>query len=130
MIMADDGCVRPDRDSAPQWRSSRGTLIIETCDACARPYYYPRGFCPFCLGTEVRWQECSGKGTIYSYSIMRRAEPYAIAYVQLEEGPRMLSNIVDSPLEDIAIGTPVSLVFKTVDGEAVPMFKLSEGDDR
>ncbi len=130
MTMADHECVRPDRDSAPQWRSSRGTLIIETCDACARPYYYPRGFCPFCLGTEVRWQECSGKGTIYSYSITRHAEPYAIAYVQLEEGPRMLSNIVDSPLEDIAIGTPVSLVFKTVDGEAVPMFTLSEGDDR
>ncbi|WP_375398719.1 Zn-ribbon domain-containing OB-fold protein [uncultured Sphingomonas sp.] len=116
--------IRPDRDAAPQWRSTRGALIIETCDDCAKPYYYPRGFCPICLGTNVRWVECSGRGTIYSYSITRRAEPYAIAYVELAEGPTILSNIVDSPLDWIAIGAPVSLVFRDIGGAAVPMFTL------
>ena len=125
--MPDIEAIRPDSDIAPQWRSTTGALVIETCDDCARPYYYPRGFCPICLGTNVRWVACSGRGTIYSYSITRRAEPYAIAYVELAEGPRILSNIVDSPLDAIAIDAAVSLVFRDVDGTTVPMFTLDGG---
>ena len=130
MTMSGPDTVRPERDTAPQWRSASGALIIETCDRCAKPYYYPRGFCPTCLGTDVRWVECSGYGTVYSFSITRRTEPYVIAYIQLAEGPRILSNIIDSSFDDIEIGAPVSLIFRDVEGEPVPMFTLVRGEER
>ena len=80
--------------------------------------------CPFCFSDKTEWQEASGRGTIYTYSVMRRAPvPYAIAYVTLAEGPRMMTNIVDCDLDSIKIGQAVRLVFKPSDGgPPVPMF--------
>jgi uncharacterized OB-fold protein len=115
--------VRPDRDAAPQWRSANGKLLIQKCDPCDKTFYYPRVVCPYCLGSEVSWLECSGRGIIYSHSTMRRGDPYTIAYVTLDEGPQMMTNIVDCAPEDIAIGQLVSVVFKDIDGIATPMFR-------
>jgi len=103
-----------------------GKLAIGTCLSCHKNHYYPRAVCPFCFGkTELKI--ASGRGQIYSFSVMRRvAVPYVIAYVALEEGVTMMTNITDSPIDAVAIGKKVEVVFKSVEsGQLVPMFKLS-----
>ena len=67
--------------------------MIKHCKACGEAHYYPRAMCPFCVSDDTEWQTASGTGTIYTYSVMRRAEiPYAIAYVTLDEGVTMMTN--------------------------------------
>jgi len=104
--------------------AGQGKLLYKKCAACGEPHFYPRPHCPFCFSDKVEWQEASGRGTIYTYSVMRRAPgPYAIAYVTLAEGPTMMTNIVDCDLDGITIGQPVRLVFKASEGgPQVPMF--------
>ena len=104
--------------------AAKGKLLIKKCTACGQLHHYPRVLCPFCFSDKTEWVEASGKGTIYSYSVMRRAPvPYAIAYVTLAEGISMLTNIVDCDLDKIRIGQAVRLVFKpTDDGPPLPMF--------
>lgn len=107
--------------------ASNGKLLYGWCNACKEPHYYPRSLCPFCFGDDVTWKEASGRGKIYTYSIMRRTQtaPFVIAYVTLEEGPSLLTNIVDSKIGDVKIGAPVSLVFKPSEGgPPVPFFRL------
>jgi hypothetical protein len=112
-------------ETQPFWDAAgEGKLLYKKCAACGEPHFYPRPHCPFCFSDKVEWQEASGRGTIYTYSVMRRAPvPYAIAYVTLAEGPTMMTNIVDCDLDSIKIGQPVRLVFKPSDGgPPVPMF--------
>jgi uncharacterized OB-fold protein len=112
-------------ETQPFWDAAgQGKLLYKKCAACAEPHFYPRPHCPFCFSDKVEWQEASGRGTIYTYSVMRRAPvPYAIAYVTLAEGPTMMTNIVDCDLDGITIGQPVRLVFKASEGgPPVPMF--------
>jgi uncharacterized protein len=106
------------------WNAAReGRFVVPTCSACGKAHWYPRAICPFCSG-KVEWRNASGRGTIYTFSVMRRAkEPYAIAYVTLAEGPTMMTNIVDCDFDRLSIGQPVSVVFKDTDGgPPVPMF--------
>jgi uncharacterized OB-fold protein len=100
-------------------------FLIPVCTACNRPHWYPRAICPFCASDKVAWREGSGKGTIYTFSVMRRVkEPYIIAHVTLAEGPTMLTNIVACDADDIRIGQEVAVVFQdTGNGASVPMFK-------
>ena len=114
-----------DPESAAFWEAAaQGKLMLRHCNACGQTHYYPRTLCPFCFSDRTEWLEASGFGTIYSYSVMRRAEvPYAIAYVTLEEGPTMMTNIVDCDLDALKIGQEVRLTFKPSDGgPPVPMF--------
>jgi uncharacterized protein len=115
-------------ETKPFWDAAAdGELLLKKCAACGEFHYYPRAICPFCFSDRTEWRAASGRGTIYSYSVMRRAPvPYAIAYVALEEGVAMLTNIVDCDFDAIRIGRKVSLVFKPSDGgPPVPMFTLS-----
>jgi len=118
----------PQVDAATEhfWASAKqGLLVTRVCTACGKPHWYPRALCPFCLG-ETEWRALSGRGTIYSVSVTRRAGPipYAIAYVALEEGVTMLTNIVDCDLDSLKIGQPVAVTFKPAEGGAmVPMFR-------
>ena len=108
------------------WNAAReGRFVVPTCTACGRAHWYPRAICPFCSSGEIAWRDASGQGTIYTFSVMRRArEPYVIAYVTLAEGPTMMTNIVDCDFDSLRIGQPVSVVFKdTENGPPVPMFK-------
>jgi len=103
-----------------------GRLLLKHCTACNQPHHYPRSICPFCTSDRTEWRPSSGRGTIYSFSVMRRvAVPFAIAYVTLEEGVSMMTNIVDCDLDAIRIGQPVRVVFKPTDGgHPVPMFTV------
>jgi uncharacterized OB-fold protein len=78
----------------------------------------------------VEWVACSGRGTVYSFSILRRVEvPYCLAYVTLDEGPSMMTNIVDCDLDGIRIGDRVRLVFHdSVGGQPVAMFTPTAGE--
>jgi uncharacterized OB-fold protein len=112
-------------ETQPFWdAAAAGRLLIKRCLACGEPRHYPRSICPFCGSDRTEWREASGRGTVYSCSVMRRAEvPYAIACVTLEEGPTVMTNLVDCDLDAIRIGQPVRVIFKPSDGgPPVPMF--------
>ncbi|MEQ8692752.1 MAG: Zn-ribbon domain-containing OB-fold protein [Pseudomonadales bacterium] len=108
-----------------------GELRLQRCAACAHVYYPPRPFCPDCSSREVEIFNASGKGKLASYVINHRPHPawdapYSIAIVELEEGPRMATNIVNCPQtpEALAIDMPVEIVFEAVsDDITLPLFQ-------
>jgi uncharacterized OB-fold protein len=107
------------------WNAAReGRFLVPFCAACGRAHWYPRAICPFCTSENIEWRPGSGRGTIYTFSVMRRVkEPYAIAHVTLAEGPTMLTNLVDCDFDKLAIGQAVTVVFKdSENGQPVPMF--------
>ena len=113
-------------ETAVYWESAKnGKLLVKTCKACGKLHYYPRTICPHCLSADTDWVEASGRATIYTYSVMRRTDrPYVIAYVTLEEGITMLSNIVECDVDDVAVGQAVEVVFRdTEGGHALPVFR-------
>ena len=114
--------VQPFFDAAKQ-----GKLLVKRCAACNEYHHYPRAICPFCGSDRTEWKEASGRGVIYSWSVLRRANPpYALAYVTLAEGPTMMTNIVDCDLDKIRIGQNVKVVFKPTDGgPPVPTFTIA-----
>ncbi|CAJ95204.1 DNA-binding protein [Cupriavidus necator] len=115
-------------DNAEFWAAAReGRLLVKHCDSCGKPHWYPRPLCPFCMGS-THWKEASGRGTIYSFSVTRRAgpTPYCIAYVKLDEGVTVMSHIVDCDLDTVRIGQKVVLRFAPSEGGApVPTFTLA-----
>ena len=115
-------------ETKPFWDAARqGKLLIGRCTDCNEAHYYPRSLCPFCQGS-ANFEAVSGEGNIYSYSLMLKAEQqYAIAYVKLDEGPVIMTNIVETSAADIEIGTRVALLFQPTEGKGapLPMFRLS-----
>jgi len=101
---------------------------VGNCNSCGEKFYYPRSICPHCGDQNVTLVESSGKGVIYSWSVLRRADPpFAIAYVTLNEGPTMMTNIIECDLDSLAIGQRVKLKFsetEEADGPPVPTFVL------
>jgi len=104
--------------------ASNGRLLVKRCRACGEHHHYPRPVCPFCFSDDTEWTEAQGTGTIYSFSVTRSKPPYVIAYVTLDEGPSMMTNIVDCDIERVGIGQRVRVVVVPTDGgPAVPMFR-------
>jgi uncharacterized OB-fold protein len=101
-----------------------GRLMIGRCRHCGAAYFYPRALCPFCFSADTGLEPAAGAGTIYACSVQRRVEaPYCVAYVTLDEGPTLLTNIVGADLAAIRVGQRVRLVFEAAeDGQPVPMF--------
>ena len=105
--------------------ASGGKLVLKFCTACKAFHHYPRALCPFCFSEKTEWRDAKGTGTVYTYSVLRRGvpEPYCIAYVTLEEGVSMLTNLVDCDFDALKIGMEVKVTFKPTDGgPPVPMF--------
>jgi uncharacterized OB-fold protein len=118
--------VYPSFETEAWWQATaEGRLLLRHCDACQRVHFYPRSICPLCGSDQTGWVEASGRGTVYSCAVTWRADPpYCIAYIELEEGPIMLSNVVDTDLAAVHIGQAVEVVFKpSASGHAVPMFR-------
>ena len=115
-----------DPETEEYWNAiDDGKLLVRTCKACSKAHHYPRTICPNCGSDDTHFIEASGRGVIYTYSVMRRAPvPYAIAYVTLEEGPHMLTNIVDCDFDQLEIGQKVTVTFQETEGEgpSVPVF--------
>ena len=106
--------VPPTPGSEPYWEGAKaGKLMVKWCQDCKKPHHYPRGVCPHCMSTKLEWKQAKGTGEIYTYSIMHAAKPaYVIAYVTLDEGVSMLTNIVDVEPAKVKVGQRVKVVFK------------------
>ena len=112
---------KPTETSRPFWDAAKQhRLQLQHCGGCQSFIYYPRDRCPHCLSDQLEWRPVSGKGTVYSYTTVRRAsirsfadKPYVLAIVELEEGVRMTTNIEAAP-ESVKIGMPVTVFFDDV----------------
>ncbi len=116
----------PDHDSAPYWQALHdGRLLVQRCQDCGEFQLYPRDRCLSCRGP-VTWQEASGRGTVYSYTVIRQNYarpfrdwiPYVVALVELEEGPRVMTNLVDCEPDAVQVGMPVHARFEVVSDDA------------
>lgn len=116
--------------------AAAGELRLQRCDACANVYFPPRPFCPACASRSVSAFAASGKATLYSYVIHHLPvpgfkPPYAIAVVQLAEGPRMMTNIVDCPQtpEALQLDMPLEVTFEKLDDKiTLPQFRPLDQD--
>ena len=123
---------RPYQDTAEYWAAAREQRVVsQRCNSWGEHQFYPRGVCSHCLSSELEWREASGNGTIYSYSVNHRAPhpgfaddlPFVLAIVELEEGPRMMTNIVVSDPDSVTIGMAVTVTFDDVtDQVTLPKF--------
>jgi uncharacterized OB-fold protein len=106
-------------EAEPFWTAAAGgRLVLPRCDACAHLIWYPRSWCPVCGGDEVTWTELSGQATVYARAVLHkglgpwgRAAPFMVAYVELDEGPRILTNIVTDDPGAVRIGDTVHATF-------------------
>lgn len=100
-------------------------FALHGCVQCGRAHYSPRVLCPYCGSTSFRWQRSDGLGTVYSTSTIspRNAEPYAVVLVDLDEGPRLMSNVVGIPAGEVQIGMRVRARIVHREDGAVAMFE-------
>ncbi|SEG75019.1 Zn-ribbon domain-containing OB-fold protein [Marinobacterium lutimaris] len=104
--------------------ANQGRFMLQRCCDTGKAFFYPRAHSPFTGRNHCEWFEASGRGTLYSFSVLPRAKPpYCIAYVELEEGPIILTNIVGADFDRLEIGQPVKVTFvDSENGQKVPMF--------
>jgi len=127
---------QPTPETRHFWEGTRaGELRLQRCDACAQVYFPPRPFCPKCASREVSVFRASGRAKLYSYVINHRPHPawdgpYSIALVELEEGPRMMTNIVGCPQtpEALVLDMALEVTFEPVNETiALPLFRPAGG---
>lgn len=113
----------PNETTRPFWEGTRShQLRIQRCRDCRKYIFYPRAVCPFCLSEHLDWIVASGKGKVYSYTVVRRAMhpafqedvPYVLAIVELEEGPRLTTNIIGVPPDEVRVDMPVRAAYDDV----------------
>lgn len=122
-------------ESAPFWRSAdERCLRLQRCDDCAKFFYPPSTFCPKCWSTSLSWGPIAGTGTVFSFVVYRRLwhrafsdlMPYAVAVIELSEGPRFVSRLTNVDVETIVCGMPVRITYEEVtDGVTLPLFEPS-----
>lgn len=125
---------RPAPESLPFWEGAkRQTLMLPFCRSCQRFWFPPSNRCRRCLSDSFEWRETSGKGRVYSFVVFHRVYhpafeadiPYVVAVVELDEGPRLLSNIVGAPVDGVHCDARVEVVFETAGDWVIPRFKLA-----
>jgi uncharacterized OB-fold protein len=122
--------------TAPFWDATRERrLLVQWCLDCDTSVFYPREVCPGCLGTHLEWREASGNGTLYSFTVNHLSPdpiggdgPFTIGLVELTEGPRMMTNVVGLPLDDLEVGMELQVTWdELTDGRHYPMFEPRGG---
>ena len=112
--------------------AAEGVLLVPKCNACSRTFWHPRPRCPHCGSTRVDWIRGTGNGTVHTFTVVRQSGdpyfktklPYAVAMIELDEGVRIMSNIVDTPLDVLCIGMRVEVLFEAAGGGiAIPLFR-------
>lgn len=108
-----------------EWQSDGGALQLGHCNRCGEPHYYPRRVCPFCFSDDIGRVEASGRGRVYSHSYSPRGPngPYILAYVTLDEGVTMLTNLIDVEPSAVTIDMQVAVEFRMIGEAPVPMFR-------
>lgn len=119
-------------ETSDYWEGARRhELLVRKCRSCGRHHFYPRDFCPSCFSFDVEWAKASGRGTVYSFTVCHRPAPgfendvpYNLALIELDEGVRMMSSVVDCPLDEIRIGMEVEVMFDEVTPQVtLPRFR-------
>ena len=115
------------------WNATREQkLVIQWCKTCEKAIMYPREVCVACFGTDLEYRPASGKGVVYAFSVQHRPAnpmfaakvPYTVAIVELDEGVRMMSNVINCPWEDVAVDMPVEVTWEPLsDGRNLPQFQ-------
>ena len=128
MRISEDAIPAPVRtpETAAFWDAARDEqLLYAECQDCKKPHYYPRRICPFCFSSCVDWKPSSGLAKLYAFSLYRKGSPpYVSAWVTLDEGVTVLTNITDCDVETLRIGDRLKVVFKAAaDGSPVPLFE-------
>jgi len=123
----------PTEDSAPYWAAAQqGELQMQRCADCQHVRFPPALLCPRCWSEQAEWTRLSGRGKVYTWIVVHQSQhpsfnadtPYNVAIIELDEGPRLHSNIVDCPNDEIHIGMPVEVVFdKVSDDTTLPRFR-------
>ena len=121
----------PTAVSTPHWEGCRrGELMVQRCRACDGYVFIPQPVCTHCLSDDLEWVRSSGRGVVYSYTIVHRPQqpafttPYVCAIVEVEEGWHMLTNLVDVEPGDVRVGLPVEVVFHAFDDRiTLPYFR-------
>ncbi|WP_042376816.1 Zn-ribbon domain-containing OB-fold protein [Streptacidiphilus melanogenes] len=127
----------PDAFTQPYWdAAAEGRLLLRRCRACGAAHHYPRGFCPRCWSEDVSWEQASGRATLYTWSVVHANDlppfrdrlPYVAAVVELAEGPRMMTTVVDCDptLLQVDMELYADFVAFAVEGESgprVPVFR-------
>ncbi len=126
----------PSEESKPFWEAaSKGQLQLQHCLDCGAHRFPPGVLCPECSSTATEWTSVSGRGKVYSFVVFHRAYhpgfegelPYAVACIELEEGPRLLSNIVGIPADRVRCDMPVEVVFEAITPDiSLPKFRLAK----
>ena len=110
----------------PFWEATkRGELLLPLCKTCDSVFWYPREDCPRCMSPDVGWTKSGGRGRVHTFTIVRQPAhpaflqdvPYIWAIVQLDEGPRMISNVINCPVENVYIDMPVKAIFEELDSD-------------
>jgi hypothetical protein len=119
--------------SKPFWEGcKRHKLLVQKCKDCKKPIFYPKLFCPYCLSPNLEWTKATGRGKVYSYTVVHsygptefsEDTPYVVAVIDLQEGVRMMSNVVGCPPEAVKCDMEVEVVFDDVTEEiTLPKFK-------
>lgn len=119
-------------DSAPFWDAAKaGRLDLPFCTSCGKAHLPPGPVCPFCFSDRIAWRRASGRGKVSTFTVVHKLwfeafaadVPYNVAQVELDEGPRLTTRIVDLPNERLRIGMPVQVGFEQRDGIALPVFR-------
>ena len=121
-------------ETRPFWEAARRhELSLQRCRACSTYVFYPRAACPRCLSADLEWRRVSGRGRLHTFTVVHRGArnfplptPYVIAIVELDEGPRLMTNLVgvEPDPAKIAFGMPVEVVFEDVSPEVtLPRFR-------
>jgi len=130
---------QPTPETLPYWEGAAlGELRIQRCRSCGRHYFYPRRGCPDCGSTDVEWTTVSGRARLHTYLINHRPAPgfeedapYAIAVVELEEGPRMMTNIVgiENTPESLVLDMTLEVTFEARGDSSIPVFRPASDSD-
>ena len=120
-------------DSLPYWNAARERrLLIRKCNACGTLHFMPRHLCPACWSDQLEWVEAKGTGSVHSFTIIRRAPmaafapraPYVLALIDLDEGPRMMANVLGEDALSVRIGDRVKVTFEDRgEGAMIPQFQ-------
>ena len=131
---------QPSVETRRYWEGcKRHELWLPFCTNGEQSFFYPRVFCPRCFSWEIEWRQASGRGTLYSFAIQYRAQapgfepPYVTAIVQLEEGPRLMTNLVqiEPDPEKIRCDMPVEVLVEDISDEiSLPMFRPADASAR
>jgi len=113
-------------------KAAESVLVVPKCTECGRTFWHPRPRCPNCGSEHVDWVHASGKGAVHTFTIVRQSAdpyfrtkvPYVVAMIDLDEGVRIMTNVVDTPLEALAVGMRVEVLFEPAGGGiAIPLFR-------